>query len=137
MKINRLSIIAALAVGSLLACTTLASAQDAQPGKKGRGASVEQRVERLSKDLNLTDEQKTKVTALLQEENTKMRDLRGDTSLDQQQRADKRRELRQDTVKKMKETLKPDQFEKYQKLQQEMRQRRGQGGQTPPSTDQK
>jgi Spy/CpxP family protein refolding chaperone len=123
MKINRLSLVAALALGSLLACTTLVSAQDAPKGKKGGRMSVEQRVDRLTKDLSLTDDQKTKVTAALEDETAKMRELRGDTSLDQQQRRDKMVEIRKGTDKKMKEILKPDQWEKYQKIQEEMRQR--------------
>lgn len=128
MKINRISLIAALALGGMLVCTTLVSAQDA-PKKKGRGQTVEQRVERLDKAVTLTDEQKTKVTALYEEDGKKMRELRGDTSLDQQQRREKMQEIRKDSDAKLKAILKPDQFEKYQKWQEEMRQqRKGQGG---------
>jgi Spy/CpxP family protein refolding chaperone len=129
MKINRLSLVAALALGSLLACTTIASAQDTpKQGKKGRGPTVEQRVDRLNQEVTLTDDQKTKVTALYEDENKKMRELRQDTSLDQQARRDKAVEMRKETDKKMKDILKPDQFAKYQKMQEEMRQRKGQGG---------
>ncbi len=125
MKINRLSLVAALALGGLLACTTIVCAQDTPTkGKKGR-PTVEQRVERLNKELNLTDEQKTKVTALFEDEGKKMRDMRGDTNLDPQQRREKMQELRKETDTKMKAILKPDQYEKYQKLQEQMRQRKG------------
>ncbi len=128
MKIKRLSLVAALALGSLLACTTIVCAQDAPTkGKKGR-PSIEQRVERLNKELNLTDEQKTKVTSLLEDEGKKMRDLRGDTNLDAQQRREKMQEIRKESDTKMKAILKPDQWEKYQKLQEQMRQRKGDKG---------
>jgi periplasmic protein CpxP/Spy len=125
MKISRISLIAALALGGLLVATTMATAQDAPKGKKGRGQSVEQRVERLNKEVNLTDEQKTKVTALFEKENQQFRELRGDTNLDPQQRREKFQAMRKENDKKLKEILKPDQWEKYQKMQEEMRQRKG------------
>jgi periplasmic protein CpxP/Spy len=125
MKIHRISLIAALALGGLLVCTTLTNAQDAPKGKKGR-QTIEQRVERLTKDLSLTDDQKTKVQAALEDEQKQMRDLRSDTAnSDPQQRREKMQEIRKGTDKKMKEILKPDQWEKYQKMQEEMRQRKG------------
>lgn len=128
MKINRLNIIAALALGGLLACTTIVCAQDAPTkGKKGR-PGIEQQVERLNKELNLTDEQKTKVTSLLQDEGKKRRDMRADTNLDAQQKREKMQEIRKESNAKMKAILKPDQWEKYQKMEQEMRQRKGNKG---------
>jgi hypothetical protein len=53
---SKLSLIAALALGGLMACSTLATAQDApkQGGKKG--FSVDQQMERLTEQLTLTDE---------------------------------------------------------------------------------
>ena len=66
MKMHKLSLIAALALGSLLACTNPTSAQDTNAVKEGgRGMmSVEARLERLSKELNLTDDRKPKVKAM-------------------------------------------------------------------------
>ena len=59
MKIKRISLIAALTVASVLAGSMLASAQDNKETKKGgRGASVEQRLDQMTQDLKLTDEQK-------------------------------------------------------------------------------
>ncbi len=116
MKLHKLSLIAALAVGSLLVFTNVSSAQENKDGTKKRGQSVEQRMDRLSTELNLTDAQKPKVKAVLEESQKKMQELRNDTALDQSQRREKFQALREAETKKMKEILKPDQFEKYQTM---------------------
>ena len=115
---NKLSLVAALAVGGLLACATITSAQDA-PKKKG--PSVEQRVDRMNTALNLTADQKTKVTALFEDSQKKMRELRQDTSLSQEDRRDKMRSMREAEDKKLKEILTPDQWEKWQKERPQQR----------------
>ena len=110
---NKLSLVAALAVGGLLACATVTSAQDA-PKKKG--PTVEQRVDRMNTELNLTADQKTKVTALFEDSQKKMRELRQDTSLSQEDRREKVRGMREAEDKKLKEILTPEQWEKWQKV---------------------
>jgi Spy/CpxP family protein refolding chaperone len=109
---NKLSLIAALAVGGLLAGATITSAQDT-PKKKG--PSVEQRVDRMNTEVTLTADQKTKVTALFEEDAKKMRELRQDTSMSQEDRRAKGRELREASDKKLKEILTPAQWDKWEK----------------------
>jgi protein CpxP len=131
MRIHKYSLIAALAVGSLLAFTNLTSAQDAkapqenQDGKKRPGFSPQQRVERMASVLNLTDAQKTKVTALFEEDAKKIRELRADTNVPQDQRREKARALREESDKKLQAILTPEQWEKWQKERSQMLQRRG------------
>ena len=75
---SKLSLVAAMALGGLVAFSTLAIAQDANKESKkgGKGMpSVEQRLERLSTGLNLTDDQKPKVKAVLEETSKKMKDV--------------------------------------------------------------
>ena len=110
---NKLSLVAALAVGGLLACATVTSAQDA-PKKKG--PTVEQRVDRMNTELNLTADQKTKVTALFEDSQKKMRELRQDTSLSQEDRREKMRGMREAEDKKLKEILTPEQWQKWEKV---------------------
>lgn len=110
---NKLSLVAALAVGGLLACATVTSAQDA-PKKKG--PTVEQRVDRMNTELNLTADQKTKVTALFEDTQKKMRELRQDTSLSQEDRREKVRGMREAEDKKLKEILTPEQWQKWEKV---------------------
>jgi Spy/CpxP family protein refolding chaperone len=107
-----------MALGGLVAFSTLATAQDAnKESKKGGkgGFSVEQRLERMSTQLNLTDDQKPKVKAVLQATADKMKDVA------QEDRRTKGRELRDEETKKLKDILTADQFKKYEELQQSMR----------------
>ena len=124
---KKLSLIAALAVGALLACSTVAMAQDTnqtpQQGRKKGFPSVEQQMERLTTELSLTDEQKPKVEAVLKDSQKKRQDLFSDQSMDRQERRDKMTALREEQTKKLKEILTPDQMDKYTKMMEEMKQK--------------
>jgi Spy/CpxP family protein refolding chaperone len=131
MKTYKLSLIAALALGGLMACASLATAQDNKDSKGGagqgrRGMNIDQRMERLTTELSLTDAQKPKVKAVLEDTQKKMRELRDDSSLSQEQRREKFTALREDESKALKPILTPEQMEKYKNLPQQGR--RGQGG---------
>src|SRR5260221_518604 len=90
MKINKLSLIPMLALGGLMALGSMATAQDNKdaggtppaggpPPGGGRRAgmpTVEQRLERLTTALSLTDEEKPKVKAVLEESSKAMQGLR-------------------------------------------------------------
>jgi Spy/CpxP family protein refolding chaperone len=106
-----------MALGGLVAFSTLATAQDAnKESKKGGkgGYSVEQRLERMSTQLDLTDAQKPKVKAVLEDSAKKMKDV------PQDERREKGKAIREDEAKKMKEILTPDQFKKYEEAAQRM-----------------
>ncbi|HVM46385.1 MAG TPA: hypothetical protein VMU04_00085 [Candidatus Acidoferrum sp.] len=118
---KKLSLVAALALGGLLACTT-ARAQDtnAAPKKEGKGPrfSIEQRMDMYSNQLSLTDDQKPKVKAVLEETQKSMQGLR---EVPQDERREKMQSIRQDEAKKMKDILTPDQYEKYTKMMENMK----------------
>jgi protein CpxP len=114
---KKLSLIVAVALGTLVACS-IATAQDA--AKKGRrGFGGGQGVEQMKKDLNLTDAQVTKVKAVMEERHKKMQELRGET--DREARREKMRGIMEESNKKMKEILTPEQYKKLE----EMRPQRG------------
>ena len=141
-------LIAALAAGSLLVWSPALRAGDdtntppstppagappadqRPPGWRG-GANLDQ--------LNLTDEQKPKVQAIMDAQRQKMRDLRQDTSLTPEDRRAKMKALRDDEVTQMKAVLTPEQFDKWQKMPQPgMRDRRNgppPGGETAKGTN--
>ncbi|SRR6266702_2254180 len=129
MKITKLSAIIALTLGGLLLCSTAAMAQDnkdSKDGKDGKGrkggfGTVEQRLERMTTELKLTDEQKPKVKAVLEEQDKKMQGFR---DLPQDERREKFRTNREEAGKKLKEILTADQYKQYE----EMMARRGPGG---------
>ncbi len=114
MKLYKLSLVAALVGGLLLACGS-ASAQDTKEGKKKGQFSPQARVEQMAKDLNLTDAQKAKLTPVFEEQGKKMRAMREDTNLSQEQRQEKMREMRTESDKQIKAILTPEQWEKWQK----------------------
>jgi len=114
---HKLSLIAALAFGSLVACTLTCSAQSdtTAPGKGERkSGGIHARIDAMATQLNLTDDQKTKVTALLEQDAKQMRDLRADTSLSKEERRDKVTAMRKEHEQKLKAILTPEQYEKWQ-----------------------
>jgi Spy/CpxP family protein refolding chaperone len=141
MKSTKTMLIAALAVGALLACSPTLLAQNstntppATPpaggppggGMRGRGPSLEQ----LSKALDLTDAQKPQVKAVLDDQMQKMNELRKDpdfAGLSREDRMAKMKPIRDEAMAKMKDILTPDQFAKYQKMGPMGSRRNGGGG---------
>jgi len=118
MKASKISLIAALIAGVMLAYTPALRAQDSKEGKKeGRGkdrwaAASKERVDRMAQELSLNDEQKKKVEALFKEQGDKMRGMR---DLTQEERQAKGKTMREEMTKKMKEILTPEQFAKWEK----------------------
>jgi Spy/CpxP family protein refolding chaperone len=104
---KKLSLIVAVALGALVACS-VAMAQDAAP-KKGKGSmSPEQQLEKMSTTLNLTDDQKPKVKALLEDTATKLK------ALAPEDRHTKGREILAEQKKALKGILTDEQFKKYE-----------------------
>lgn len=144
MKANKMTFIAAMALGSMLALGTAFAAETNAPaasappaggpppggqGMRGRGPNLEQ----LAKDLNLTDDQKEKVKAVLDDQRQKMGELR---NVPQDERRTKMQALREEVNTKMKAILNEEQYAKWEKSRPMMgsgRQRNGgaaNGGET-------
>jgi len=115
-------LVATMALGVLLACGTAAMAQDNKEGKGGKRGrmTAEERLKQMDESLKLTDAQKPKVKAALEDTQTKMQEAR---SAPQEERGEKMRTIMADEGKKMKEILTPEQYTKYE----EMRPARGAG----------
>ena len=127
MKLNKIGLLAALTLGGLMVCSNMALAQDAKEGKKDgkRGFTVEQQMATMQEKLALTDAQKPKVKAVLEESQKKMQEMRGDSSVPQDQRREKMQALMKEQDKKLKDILTPAQFEKWQKEREQRRQKGG------------
>ncbi len=137
MKINKFSVIAGLTLGGLVACSNLAMAQDQKPGGGRRGGpSVEQRMERMTEELKLTDEQKPKVKAVLEDSQKKRQELFSDSSVAREDRREKMRGIMENEDKKLKEILTADQYAKHEKMREEMR-AAGKGGKKKGGDDTK
>lgn len=99
-------------------------------GRRGM-MSPDDQLKRMTKDLNLTADQQTKVKPILVEEQKKMEDLRSDSSGDRQTMRGKMMQIRQDTNQQVRALLDDKQKEKFDKQEQEredrMQNRRGPG----------
>lgn len=127
-----------LALGGLLAIAPALTAQDKPKGDKpakpegapaaagerrpGGPEAIKERVEKISEELKLSADQKTKVEAALKAQGEKMREMR---DLAPEERREKAQGLREETQKKMKEILTPEQYEKWSKMPQGPANRRG------------
>ena len=76
------------------------------------GDRAEQKLNRLSKKLDLTDDQKEKIRPILQDEEKKLADLESDNALTQHQKHRKTREIRMSSKSQMEAILTPEQKEK-------------------------
>ena len=126
MKLSKISL-AVIAAAGLLSLAPSTQAQTNSPGTPppGRrgGMSVEARLASLDKALGetnkLSDVQKPKVKAALEEQTKNLQELMAQRdSLSQEEIRAKRTALAEDTAKKMKEILNPDQFKVWQQQAQ-------------------
>ena len=91
-----------------------------------------QQLERLSKELNLTDEQKEKVKPILDEQTKQMHAAQEDTSLTQEQKRDKMKQIHQTTHSQINEILTPEQQKKFAALKEQQKEHR-EGSKESPS----
>ena len=128
MRLTKTSL-AIIAVAGALAFSPSSRAQTNTPpagGRQGGRGNVETQLTRLNEQLKLTDDQKPKVKAVLEEQSKKIQELRSNAAnASQEDLRAKRQALMQDTSKKMKEILTADQFKKYE---ESIQQQRGRGG---------
>ena len=128
MKITSKSLIIALTLGSMVAFSTLQAAEGDAQGKRERPAAAQkgertpatERIKVLDEAVKLTEAQKAKVKAIYEEQTKKMQEMRNDTSLDQQARRAKWKELSEAVAKKIDEVLTPEQKEKWAAKQKEL-----------------
>jgi Spy/CpxP family protein refolding chaperone len=137
MKLTKTITLAALVAAGLLAGTAL-QAQDAPKDKPaaapgGPGMRGRPNIEQFAKEFNLTEDQKTKVKAAMDDRMEKAKQIRNDTTLSQEDRRAKMKEAQEAFTAKLKEILTADQFEKWQKQVQAQRNRPPQAGGDKPA----
>jgi len=84
---------------------------------------IDSRIERLSKQLDLTAEQQAAIRPIMEDEVNKLKVLRRETGLNETEHRAKLHELRQDTSNKMRSVLTPEQQQKYESYRKELRER--------------
>ena len=122
MKMQKVSWMAALAAGALIALSPVVRAEDkptppeGRPAAGQRGEMAKERLAKMAEELKLTDEQKTKVAAALKEQAETMRGVKEATP---DERREKLKAARTEMEKKMKTILTAEQYTKWEKLRKE------------------
>jgi Spy/CpxP family protein refolding chaperone len=110
----------ALAVAVVLGGVTAYAQMGAPAGGAEHGQrqpmSADQRLQMLTQQLNLTSDQQSQIKPILENESQQMDALRSDSSLSQQDRMSKMKEIRQSTSSQIKPILTPDQQTKWQQM---------------------
>jgi protein CpxP len=106
------------------------------PGANGghHMMSPDQRLEHLTKMLNLTSDQQQKIKPMLEQEQQQMQSLHQDTSMTQADRMSKMREIRQGTNDQIKSVLTGDQQTKFTQMQDRQMEHMGHGGMGQPQS---
>ena len=133
-KVGRLLAAALLLTGAIALAQDSDQSVPAQPGARydqRRRDRAEDRLRRMSKELNLTDDQKEKLKPILQDEAQQMKSVQADNSLTAQQRRKKMREIHKTFEPQVQAVLTPEQRDKLKNMKhegREWRQRRRGGG---------
>ena len=92
------------------------------PGGHRHMPSVDEQTSQLATDLNLTDDQKAQVKAILQDQRDQMKKLMEDSSGSRQDNWSKMREIHEKSSAKIRDLLTDEQKTKFDKIQAERRQ---------------
>ncbi|WP_298432489.1 hypothetical protein [Geobacter sp.] len=97
-------------------------------GKAGRQGKMQmmdpqQRLQRMTTRLGLSEEQKAKILPILEDEAKQLQELRDDTTLTRIQKRDKMREIRDRCHDRIKEVLTPEQQKKADEMREKARER--------------
>ncbi|MEI9962385.1 MAG: hypothetical protein WDM76_14990 [Limisphaerales bacterium] len=132
MKLTKTSLIAALAVGALLACSSTLLAQETNTPPAGAPPAGGIKRPDFAKELNLTEDQKPKFDAIIKESMQKRRDLRSDTALTPEEKRTKAKAIQEGANKQLKELLTAEQFAKWEKISPGFRRNGPPGAGIPP-----
>lgn len=90
-------------------------------------AQMQKHLEWLGQQLNLTDDQKEKLKPILQDQHKQMKAVRDDTSLTQDQKHEKMKQIHESTHTQIQAILTPEQQEKFKQLKEEGMEQRKEG----------
>lgn len=91
------------------------------PETRGGWPTSEEAVTRMSNKLNLSDDQKEKITPIIADRQAQMRSLVADTSGGRLQKARRAKSIMSDSDKKIEAVLTKDQKKTYEEMKEEMR----------------
>jgi protein CpxP len=102
-----------------------------QSGRHAHREEMREHFQKMVQDLNLTADQQAKAEVIFKQTGQELRALHDDTTLTQDEKRAKMKELRRSNEQQIHALLTPEQQAKAKELRQ---QRRSQGEQTPPTT---
>jgi len=125
MNKNRRIVIGSLLFGLAITLTARpALAQEQQ-------ATAESRLEEMSKQLNLTDDQRTKLKPILQDEAQQLQAVHNDASLSQDQKKAKAKEIHAASKPQINSVLTPDQQKQWKEMKKKAKEQQGKS-EAPP-----
>jgi protein CpxP len=92
-------------------------------GMHHNGESADQHLQMLSEKLNLTDDQKAKLSPILQDQMQRMKAVREDSSLSQEQKRAKMKSIHESLHDQISAVLKPEQQAKFEQMRQEQKEK--------------
>lgn len=124
----------ALLLATMTAFAQMPAEQSGGQWSHGQPPTVDQRLQRMTQQLELTGDQQGKIKPILENESTQMQSLRADSSLSQEDRMAKMKQIRETTASQINPILNADQQKKYGEMMSHMGRGRGgpAQGQTPP-----
>jgi periplasmic protein CpxP/Spy len=106
-------------------------------GRGGMMKDPNSQLKHLSKRLNLSDDQQTKIKPILEDQQKQMQQLWSDNSLSRQDRFSKMWDIRENSDAQIKNVLNEDQQKNFDKMREEqrsrMRERRGENQPSGPN----
>jgi len=125
MNKNRRIVIGSLLFGLAITLTARpALAQEQQ-------ATAESRLEEMSKQLNLTDDQRTKLKPILQDEAQQLQAVHNDASLSQDKKKAKAKEIHAASKPQINSVLTPDQQKQWKEMKKKAKEQQGKS-EAPP-----
>lgn len=122
MRMTTNTLMAVLAAAGTLSWQSQSlAAERAQAAGGQRLARFRERLQDLAADLNLTDAQREKLKPIWQEQMEKMRELWQDQTLSRQEKLEKFKAIQEEMEPKLKQILTAEQFEKWQKQRETLR----------------
>jgi Spy/CpxP family protein refolding chaperone len=134
MKVSRFLLLAAVLVASIAALAQMGGMGQGG-GRRGQMPSVDDRVQQLTKQLDLNSDQQKQVRGILQDQMDQMSKLRNDNSTPREEKRSKMMQIHQSAMDKVRAVLTDDQKKKFDTLQQQQRERfqqRENGGSQAP-----
>jgi Spy/CpxP family protein refolding chaperone len=131
MKMKTLILGLALMTGAAFAQTGTSTTQDQSQSQTGehhrrgdRNEGMQQHFDKVATELNLTADQKTQVQGIMKDQMSQGRSIRQDSSLSEDQKEAKLKELHESTHSKINAVLTSDQQKKFADMRKDMREDR-------------